>query len=131
LRFGSQVYNSHPFSDGGGSFTGPFTEHHARVIFDLNGVINGWPLNYWFDKMRERYLEHVDELPHHFQLHLMHGAQIVGFHHPDPQIREWWQAFYLMIVNDAHLMPETQELMDLRLSDDPIKWREREQIIAR
>jgi len=120
-----------PFSEGGGSFTGPFEAHHARDIFRLNENLNGWPLNYWFDQTRKVYLEHVDEIPHHFQLHLMHAAQIVGVHHPDESIREWWNVFYLMIVNDAHLQPETPQAMNLRLSDNCDEWRAREEVVAR
>lgn len=119
-----------PFEDGGGSFTGPFQEHHAREAFGLNENLDGWPLSYWFDRTRELYLRYVDELPHHFQLHLMHAAQIVGVHHADPEIRAWWREFYLMIVNDAHLHPESAFEMNLRLSDDCAEWRAREVVTA-
>jgi hypothetical protein len=119
-----------PFIDGGGSFTGPFLAGHARAIFGLNENLDGWPINYWFDKMREHYLRHVDELPHHFQLHFMHAAQIVGVHHPDEETRAWWRTFYLMIVNDAHLQPESDEAMNLRLSDNDAEWRAREEVTA-
>lgn len=127
-----------PFEPGGGSFTGPFTSGHADAF--CNGVGRGF---YWrgnllpgdiaasFDYMRKVYLEHVDELPHHFQLHFMHAAQIVGVHHSDPDIRQWWKTFYLMIVNDAHLNPETDEAMNLRLSDSPVEWRAREEVTAK
>lgn len=123
---------SDPFTPGGGSFTGPFEEHHVRSIF---GVLPEYgktkDLGYWFDRTRQYYLACVDELPHHFQLHFMHSAQVIGYHHPDHIIRQWWHDFYLMIVNDAHLFPESKELMDLRLSDDPTEWRAREEVTAK
>ncbi len=127
-----------PFEPGGGSFTGPFTSDHAAAFCD--GVGSGF---YWrgnivsenaqeaFDYMRKVYLRHVDELPHHFQLHFMHAAQIVGVHHPEPWIRDWWRSFYLMIVNDAHLHPETDAEMNLRLSDNDAEWRSREEVTAK
>lgn len=133
---------NNPFTSGGGSFTGPFTRAHAVSL----GIVSqghlardnelflspelgvAWSI---FDCTRDVYLRHVDELPHHFQLHLMHAAEIVGYHHPDPKTAEWWWTFYMMIVNDAHLYPETEEQLNLRLSDDPDEWRKREVVIAK
>lgn len=122
---------TNPFESGGGSFTGPFEDHHAQEIFGVNVNLNGWPLGYWFDETRKMYLRHVDEMPHHFQLHFMHAAQIVGVHHPDLKIREWWKTFYLMIVNDAHLQPESDAAMNLRLSDNSAEWMAREEVTAK
>jgi hypothetical protein len=122
-----------PFERGGGSFTGPFEHHHAAMVY---GVVSrdDWcrieVRRAMFDGMRGHYLRFVDELPHHFQLHLMHAAQIVGVHHVDPDIRQWWWDFYLMIVDDAHLHPETPSEMNLRLSDDCEAWRAREVVVA-
>lgn len=125
-----------PFETGGGSFTGPFTAEHASeyclvkdvsyqvavACFEAHKVA-------WFDRMREVYLRHVDELPHHFQLHLMHAAEIIGYEHPDDAIRTWWLDFYLMLVNDAHLFPESREQMNERLSDNEDAWRARETVL--
>lgn len=124
-----------PFSPGGGSFTGPFEVTHARAVGLWRGDIgdfNGWmeARQAIFDTMRKVYLEHVDELPHHFQLHFMHAAQIVGVHHSDKKIAAWWREFYLMIVNDAHLHPETDEEMNRRLSDNRDEWLAREEVTA-
>lgn len=113
-----------PFEPGGGSFTGPFTLEHAAGIFGIANVREAW------GQIREMYLAHVDEIPHHFQLHFMHAAQIVGVHHPDRAIRIWWDGFYLMIVNDAHLHPETPEEMNARLSDNRDEWKRREVVTA-
>lgn len=112
-----------PFEGGGGSFTGPFTEEHAAVHF-CTDVKRAWP------KVRKMYLSHVDELPHHFQLHFMHAAQIIGVHHDNEEIRSWWKEFYLMIVNDAHLHPETDDEMNTRLSDNREEWKRREVVTA-
>lgn len=122
---------SDPFEPGGGSFTGPFEEHHAEEIFGRGyryDFTSDWGV---FDETRKMYLRHVDEMPHHFQLHFMHAAQIVGVHHPIEKIRSWWNVFYLMIVNDAHLQPETPQAMNLRLSDNSDEWRAREEVTAR
>lgn len=132
-----------PFEKGGGSFTGPFTIRHAidfliapfdrpaieRFSYRWTSADKEFQRDFqWraFNKMREVYLRHVDEMPHHFQLHFMHAAQIVGCHHPSTAIRAWWREFYLMIVNDAHLEPETDAAMNLRLSDNSDAWKARE-----
>jgi hypothetical protein len=100
-----------PYEPGGGSFTGPLK---------LDGL---GPNEGHLDKFIEIYLRHVDELPHHFQLHLMHAAEILGYKHPDDDVRKFWRGFYQAIVNDAHLNPETEEQMDRRLGDSEASWR--------
>lgn len=103
-----------PFELGGGSFTGPF-----------NGSMKEWA------EVKRDYLRYVDEMPHHFQLHLMHAAQIVGYKHSDVECRHWWRDFYLKIVNDMHLFPEGEHDMDLRLGDVEKQWRDREEVVAK
>lgn len=115
-----------PYETGGGSFTGPFTPEHA----DAMGIPPSDFLGERFDQTRDVYLRHVDEMPHHFHLHFMHAAQIVGYKHPGYSIREWWHHFYRMIVNDAHLFPESEADMDARLSDGEAAWRAREVVTA-
>jgi hypothetical protein len=103
-----------PFDEGGGSFMGKSFE---GLTADFGGH---W--NYQMDVLVGEYLRALDELPHHFQLHFMHAAEIVGYKHPDEIIRAWWHATYLRLVHDMHLWPETEEQMDLRLGDDRAGW---------
>jgi len=107
-----------PYESGGGSFTGPL---------NLQGL---GPNEGHLDKFIEIYLHHVDELPHHFQLHLMHAAEILGYKHPDDDVRKFWRTFYFAIVNDAHLKPEPEEAMDRRLGDTEKAWRDAEVVTA-
>lgn len=65
----------------------------------------------------DAYFDAVDSIPHHYQLHLLHGAEILGYKHPDPQFRARWSDFYLRAVDDMHLEPETEATMDTRLND--------------
>lgn len=98
-----------PAAPGGGSFTGPVT---------------GMTL----DAAVEAYLQSLDEVPHHFQLHFMHAAEIVGYKHPTPTVRTWWLALYLQLVNNMHLEPESEAAMDKRLGDDERDWRSAESV---
>lgn len=102
-----------PFEQGGGSFTGP---------------IPGKYKNIW--KIVDDYLLHVDEIPHHFHMHLIHASEIIGYKHPEKEIREFWSDFYRLMVQDAHLEIETEEKMDFRLGDSERNWRQSEVVTA-
>lgn len=104
-----------PIEPNGGSFTGPSIDfkNPARVTGD------------WQAPMHDRvtdYLRALDEVPHHFQLHLMHAIEILGFKHPDEAIRDWWNGVYCRLVHDMHLWPETEQQLDDRLGDSRAGW---------
>lgn len=104
-----------PIEANGGSFTGP----------SLDGPDEE---DHWSDRMQAHvndYLRQIDALPHHFQMHFLHAAEIIGYKHPDAQIRLFWNRLYLRLVNDFHLWPETEEQMDSRLGDSRRGWLER------
>jgi hypothetical protein len=63
------------------------------------------------------FFRHSDGLPHHYLGHLMHGAQILGYKHPDERFRLRWRLFYVEMVVDLHLTIETEAEMDNRLND--------------
>lgn len=71
---------------------------------------------HWVPMMR-LFFDHVDSLPHHYYMHLMHGAQIVDYKHPIPLFRGRWGDFYERCCRGLHLRPETEEEMDVRLGD--------------
>lgn len=59
----------------------------------------------------------VDDLPFHFVLHLIHGAEILGYKHPDSAYRDRWWVFYIRAVEEMHLGRETEAELDARLND--------------
>lgn len=63
------------------------------------------------------FFDHVDEVPHHYYMHLMHGAQIAGYKHPVELFRARWLGFYMRACHDLHLHPETEDEMNYRLGD--------------
>lgn len=63
------------------------------------------------------FFETVDELPHHYLLHLVHGVQILGYKHPHTDFRSRWLEFYGRAVRDMHFSIETEAEMDTRLND--------------
>lgn len=71
----------------------------------------------WWAEDCVAYFKHMDSLPLHYHLHLLHGAQILGYKHPEERMRRCWLAFYMEAVDDMHLSPESEPDMDVRLSD--------------
>lgn len=63
------------------------------------------------------FFDNVDSLPHHFLLHLIHGAEILGYKHPDPMFRSYWMHFYDTACHHFHMNMETEAEMDARLND--------------
>lgn len=94
------------YEAGGGSFMGPVSVTRST------------------DKILKSYFDHIDELPIHFHMHLLHAAEIVGYKHPIPSIREFWNEFYLKGVKYLHLEHETAERMDYRLADKISQWKD-------
>lgn len=123
-----------PYSLNGGSFTGPSVHMDAEYIAKLHTPVFGaaYPevhdqLNWWsaMDSVVGAYLRSVDAIPHHFQMHLMHAVEILGYKHPQRHIRDWWHRVYVRLVDALHLHPETCEQMDKRLGDDRMGWLQR------
>jgi len=48
----------------------------------------------------------IDHYPHHFVMHLIHAVEILGYHHPARA--PYWQAFYVILCNGLHMIPETK-----------------------
>ena len=94
---------------GGGSFTGPVKDAWAAA---------------------QAYFYHVDSIPHHAHMHMVHAAEMLGFKHPDFIVRAFWNDFYIEAANDMHLAVEMEDEMDRRLSDDEEQWRKTERFPA-
>jgi len=97
-----------PYAPGGGSFTGPV------------------PSNLTMDDVVQKYLEEFDSLNIHFNLHFLHAIEIVGYKHPDRDVRDFWHNTYLIFVKHMHLNPETEIELDKRLGDNKKEWLKRE-----
>ena len=107
--FDRRVLND-PYEPGGGSFTGPCK---TATVHDIDHAL-------------QLYIDCGDEIPLHFFFHFMQAAEILGYKHPDSKIRDWWLGVYFRLVAFGHLNPETEDQLDLRLSDNEINWKARE-----
>lgn len=104
-----------PYIAGGGSFTGP--------SYTPTTLAHNWEEN--MNEVVDLYISLQDAMPHHFQMHLLHAFEIVGYHHPDEKIRLWFYNTYIRLVHTLHLWPESYDELNRRLSDDESNWRER------
>ena len=74
----------------------------------------------------DAFIDARDEMSHHYYTHFMHASHIIAMHHPDSFNREMFRALYNRMVNCLHLLPEPDQYMEERLSDDARKWKYRE-----
>jgi hypothetical protein len=71
----------------------------------------------WFELIFDVFFKTCDQLPHHYLMHLIHAAEILGYKHPDSRFKTRWLAFYYKNCEALHMTPETEEQMDIRLND--------------
>lgn len=119
-----------PAHQGGGSFTGPSLLPASNKLTEEDQTASSAPLqgsHIWgrMDAVVGYYLQELDGLPHHFALHFMHAAEIVGYYHPDNCVRDFWKRTYFRLCNDMHLQPEGQLELARRLSGCEQEWRQR------
>lgn len=91
-------------TEGGGSFTGP--------VHDLPQALD--------DFVTAR-----DGMTLHYFAHAMHAFEILGYKHPDPITRQFWNEAYNRMAHAMHLWPETEFEMDSRLGDKQDGWEAR------
>lgn len=70
-----------------------------------------------FNAFANTFWQDHDEYPHHFIMHLVHCAEVLGYCHPDEQIGLDWLSFYYNACNAFHMNPETKAQMLNRLND--------------
>lgn len=109
-----------PSYPGGGSYTGPSFQYGMGVSDETV------PWEGPMDAVVKDYLSSIDNLPHHFHLHFMHAAEILGYKHSNSRIRAWWRKTYERFAHDMHLAIETEMELDFRLNDNEQQWRKDE-----
>lgn len=64
------------------------------------------------------FFKNHDQSPHHWIMHMIHSAEIVGYFHPNPEVARHWLGFYHKACDDLHMNPETKEQLTQRLGAD-------------
>lgn len=110
-----------PDEPGGGSFAGPICE----LPVGLPDAEREEMTRIHLKQAEDDFVDSRDELPAHYQTHMMHAFEIVGYKHPVEPIRAFWRTLYVRLAHAYHLWPETEQQLDRRLGDDLDNWRER------
>ena len=112
-----------PLLPGGGQFTGPLKKDVPLVILE-NPDLRKKLVNEVLADTAENFLNCRDEIPTHFFLHVAHAAEILGYKHPVPEVRMFWQGLYHDICKACHMSPESEANMNHRLGDNENDWRQ-------
>lgn len=60
----------------------------------------------------------LDDYPMHWLVHFIHAVEIIGYKHPDSEVRDWWSDLYTEMCHEGfHMNPETEAQLDRRLQD--------------
>lgn len=65
--------------------------------------------------------QEIDGLPIHYVMHVMHAIEIIGYHHPELEVRMEYYNRYLHLVDKFHLKPEKATEMEDRLNEDRVE----------
>ncbi len=68
-----------------------------------------------YDQLLYLFEHETDSLEHHWLLHFIHSIEIIGYEHPESQVRNFWNAAYRAAVQSFHMNPETKMEMERRL----------------
>jgi len=110
------VILTNPTDPGGGSFTGPSYER-----IDSEDP----PWQDCMDALFDKFMQHMDEMPIHYWLHMTHAIEIMGYKHDNPDIAWWWRRCYVRMVEAMHVWPERETQLDRRLGDTLEGWKAR------
>lgn len=80
---------------------------------DFMGDYSGLPPNP--DATLAAFRRDHDQYPHHWLMHLIHGAQIIGAFHDDDTVVAFWDRFYHEMCSSFHMHGETLVQMQRRL----------------
>ena len=86
----------------------------AKEDDDFMGDFTGLPLP---RNAADEYFSNHDQDPHHWLMHFIHASEIIGYKHPDLEVREYWRRFYFRACQSFHMAPETSGQMAARLAE--------------
>lgn len=93
--------------------------YDARELFEPKGYMYFEPNS--FNEAVAVVSKSMDEYPLHFILHMIHGLEVIGYKHPDHDVRLHFINAYRKLVRKFHMMPESEHDLDARLTEDRIK----------
>ncbi len=98
----------------------PFTRKYRSVILHNAGGVQT-ESKFMADFVSEadliRFCSNLDHYPMHWLVHFTHAVEIVGYYHPDREIKEFWFGVYKNIVDALHFNVESRAQLNWRLKD--------------
>lgn len=95
-------------------------EYRSIILHDAvpkENTDNGF-MHKFTQEEREKFIDTVEEYPTHWFTHFLHAVEIVGYKHPDKDIRERWNKLYNSLCeNVLHVNPERERQLNERLED--------------
>ena len=74
-----------------------------------------------FNIVVEGFMDEHDMLPHHYVLHLIHAAEIVGYFRKD-EIGQMWMSFYARMCKKMHVTAESMYELNTRLNKNEVEF---------
>lgn len=120
LRFADGAPKNHPIKPVQRGYRGHviMAGKYGRALgeYDKGDSFMEWPDWHWINYNLD-VAQVVDDLPHHFLQHLIHGIEILGYKYPDSYQRSMWRMLHERFVASYHMHPETEDELDKRLGD--------------
>lgn len=98
-------------------FRGVLLRPHCKDLAKAASFMVPFDAMQW-DHSEADFLRSIDHYPNHWLLHWIHACQVVGYKHPDYDIRLHFSDLYQKVIRKFHLNPETEEQLDRRLNAD-------------
>ena len=83
-------------------------------FMSLREIVAGWT----WDHILQDFAEWYDSANVHYLRHLIYGAEVLGYKHPNAILRARWHKFYTFCITECmHFHIESEAEMDARLCD--------------
>ena len=71
-----------------------------------------------FSTAADMFLNSLDHYPVHWLFHFTHATEVIGYKHPNADVRNLWFTIYSAICKALHLYVESEGSLDERLKDN-------------
>lgn len=98
-------------------FRGVLLKSHCGDAAKAGSFIAPFDYDQWLDASHD-FMRSIDHYPNHWLLHWMHACQIVGFYHPDMEVRHCFYMVYEKLCRKFHVNSESFNQLEARLNAD-------------
>jgi hypothetical protein len=95
-------------------YRGVLLRSHCGDVREATSFMVPFDKSVWIE-MSHNFFRSIDHYPNHWLLHWAHACEIVGFKHPDANVRWCFSSMYHTLVRKFHMHAELEEELDARL----------------